>query len=60
MSNPRTIHLLPQGNGHWEVRLDGGESTLRFNDFGRALDAATAVIDGGETIRVIIHETRAA
>ncbi|MEP7215386.1 MAG: hypothetical protein ABI782_03985 [Anaerolineaceae bacterium] len=60
MQNPRTVHVVPQTGGRWEVRLDGGCSPLEFTDLGRALDAATAITTGGATTRVVIHEPQTA
>ena len=60
MSNPRTVHVVPQTGGRWEVRLDGGCSPLQFTDLGSALDAATATTAGGAPTRVVIHEPQSA
>ena len=60
MPNPRTIHVVPQPGGVWEVRMDGGPSPLKFCDLGHALDAATAISASGATTRVVVHEPKAA
>ncbi|MEP6872376.1 MAG: hypothetical protein ABI939_11070 [Anaerolineaceae bacterium] len=60
MSNPRTIHLVPQPGGYWEVRMAGFRLPLQFPDLGRALDAATATTAGGAPTRVVIHEPQSA
>ena len=56
MQRSRTIHIVPQATGIWEVRLDGHRSVLQFTDLGHAIDAATAVTVRGATTRVIVHQ----
>ncbi len=60
MTNLRTIHVVPQTDGRWEVRVHGGQSTLIFADLGCALDAATGIPPAGITTRVVVHEPVAA